>query len=136
MAWAPNGRFFFTAGKDATAKMWDGNSRQQVREFTGHGADLQSVAVSPDGRLLLTSSRDGTARIYDVATGVELVSLATSQGGKNWAAVGADGLFDGSEAGRRMIGYRFSSKLPGASVDQFFGHYYRPGLVAELFRGD
>ena len=35
-----------------------------------------------------------------------------------------------------MIGYRFSSKLPGASVDQFFGHYYRPGLVAELFRGE
>jgi Tol biopolymer transport system component len=136
MAFTPDGRFFFTAGKDATAKLWDGNSRQQLREFTGHGTDVQSVAVSPDGKLLLTSSRDGTARIYDVATGVELVSLATSQGGKNWAAVGADGLFDGSEAGRRMIGYRFSSTLPGASVDQFFGHYYRPGLVAELFRGE
>jgi hypothetical protein len=136
IAFTPDGRFFFTAGKDATAKLWDGNSRQQLREFTGHSADAQSVAVSPDGRMLLTSSRDGTARIFDIATGVELVSLATSQSGRNWAAVGTDGLFDGSEGGRRMIGYRFSSKLPGASIDQFFGQYYRPGLLAELFRGE
>ncbi|HUR60205.1 MAG TPA: WD40 repeat domain-containing protein, partial [Opitutaceae bacterium] len=136
MAFAPDGRFIFTAGKDATAKLWDANSRDQLREFTGHAADVQSVAASPDGKLLLTSSRDGTARIFEVATGVELVSLATSQAGRNWAVVGTDGFFDGSEAGRRMIGYRFSSKLPGAAVDQFFGHYYRPGLLAEIFNGE
>ncbi len=136
LTFTPDGRRFFTAGKDATAKMWDTANRQLVREFTGHGADLQSVAVSPDGRLLLTASRDGTVRLYDVATGVELVSLASTSGGKNWAVVAPDGLFDGTEAGRRMVGYRFTGKLPGASVDQFFGGFYRPGLLAEIVRGD
>ena len=136
IAFAPDGRRFFTAGKDATVKLWDTNTRLLVREFAGHGSDIQSVAASPDGQLVLTASRDGTARLFDVATGVELVSLASGNGGKNWAVVGPDGLYDGSEGGRRMIGYRFSSKLPGASVDQFFGQYYRPGLLAEILRGD
>ncbi len=136
IAFTPDGSRFFSAGKDATAKMWSTASRELLREFSGHGSDLQSVALSPDGRILLTSSRDGTARLFDVATGVELVSLASSRGGKTWAVVATDGLFDGSEPGRRMIGYRFSSNLPGASADQFFGQFYRPGLLAEIYRGE
>lgn len=136
IAFMPNGRAFFTAGKDATVKLWDVNTRQMIREFTGHGSDIQSVAPSPDGRMLLTSSRDGTVRLFDVATGAELVSLANSNNGKTWAVVAPDGLYDGSESGRRMIGYRFSSKLPGAVVDQFFGQFYRPGLLADIFHGE
>ncbi len=133
-AFTPDARRFFSGGKDATAKLWDTATRLMVREFSGHATDVQSVKPSPDGRLLLTSSRDGTARVWDLATGMELVALTSSNAGKNWAAVAPDGLYDGSEGGRRMIGYRFASKLPGASVDQFFGHYYRPGLLAEIFR--
>lgn len=136
IAFTPDGRRFFTAGKDATVKLWDTTTRELLREFSGHSTDIQSVAPSPDGRLLLTSSRDGTVRLFDVATGVELVSLASSNGGKNWAVVAPDGLYDGSETGRRMIGYRFATKLPGAVVDQFFAQYYRPGLLAEIFRGE
>jgi WD40 repeat protein len=136
IAFAPDGRRFFTAGKDATAKMWDTKTRLMLREFSGHSTDLQSVAASPDGRLLLTTSRDGTVRLWDIATGVELVSLASSNGGKNWAVVAPDGLYDASEPGRRMMGYRFAGKLPGAVIDQFFAQFYHPGLLAEIFRGE
>jgi WD40 repeat protein len=136
VAFAPDGRRFFTAGKDATAKLWDTSTRQLVREFAGHSTDLQSVAPSPDGRLLLTSSRDGTVRLWDVATGTELVCLASSGGGKNWAVVAPDGLYDASESGRHMMGYRFAGKLPGAIIDQFFGQFYHPGLLAEIFHGE
>jgi WD40 repeat protein len=136
IAFTSDGRRFFTAGRDSTAKLWDTNTRQLLREFSGHGADVQTVAVSPDGRVLATASRDGTARLFDTATGVELASLASSHGGKDWAVVGPDGLFDGTEHGRRTIGYRFSGKLPGASADQFFGKFYRTGLLAEIFRDE
>jgi WD40 repeat protein len=132
----PDGRRFVTAGRDSTAKLWETDTRQLLREFPAHGADVQSVAVSPNGRILLTASRDGTARLFDTATGAELASFASSHGGKDWAVVAPDGLFDGTDAGRRTIGYRFTGKLPGASMDQFFGKFFRTGLLAEIFRDE
>jgi dipeptidyl aminopeptidase/acylaminoacyl peptidase len=136
IGFTPDGRRFYTAGKDAVARLWDTNTRQMVREFNGHGNDIQSVRPSRDGSMLLTASRDGTVRLFDHATGMELASLATTNGGRNWAVVAPDGLYDASESGRRMIGYRFSTKLPGATVDQFFQDFYRPGLLAALMRGE
>lgn len=136
IGFTPDGRRFYTAGKDAVARLWDTSTRQMVREFNGHGNDIQSVRPSRDGTMLLTASRDGTVRLFDHATGIELASLATTNGGKNWAVVSPDGLYDASETGRRMIGYRFSTKLPGATVDQFFRDFYHPGLLAEIMRGE
>ena len=118
--------------KDATTKMWSSETAVLQREFTGHVSDVQSVTTSPDGQLLLTASCDGTARLFEVATGAELVCVASADGGKSWAAVAPDGLSDASEQGRRMVGFRFAGKLPGATIGQF----YRPGLLAELMRGE
>jgi hypothetical protein len=84
---------------------------------------------------MLTGSRDGTARLWDLATGRELLALTTDGTRKTWAAVSPDGLFDASEAGRRALGYRFA-KLPAGEVDQFFAEGYRPGLLAEVWRGE
>lgn len=136
IGFTPDGRRFYTAGKDAVARLWDTNTRQMVREFNGHGNDIQSVRPSRDGTMLLTASRDGTVRLFDHATGMEVASLSTTNGGRNWAVVSPDGLYDASETGRRMIGYRFSTKLPGATVDQFFKDFYHPGLLAEIMRGE
>ena len=136
IGFTPDGRRFYTAGKDAVARLWDTSTRLMVREFNGHGGDIQSVRPSRDGTMLLTASRDGTVRLFDNATGMELASLASTNGGKNWAVVSPDGLYDASETGRRMIGYRFSTKLPGAAVDQFFSEFYHPGLLAEIMQGN
>ncbi len=135
-AFSIDGRRFFSAGRDATAKVWDTRTRVLLREYNAHGNDVQTVKPSPDGRLLLTASRDGTARLFDLATGLELIALTTSNGGKNWAAVAPDGLFDASDGGRRIIGFRFSSDRPGASIDQFFGAFYRSGLLAQIVGGE
>jgi hypothetical protein len=129
-------RWIFTAGKDATVKMWSAETALMQREFTGHLSDVQSVVTSPGGQLLLTASRDGTARLFEIATGAELVCFASAHGGKSWAAVAPDGLFDASEQGRRLMGFRFAGKLPGATIGQFFGQFYRPGLLAEFLRGE
>ncbi|MEO7798669.1 MAG: hypothetical protein ABIY47_13185 [Opitutaceae bacterium] len=136
IGFTPDGRRFYTAGKDAVARLWDTATRQMVREFNGHGSDIHSVRPSRDGTMLVTASRDGTVRLFDNATGMEVASLTSTHGGKNWAVVSPDGLYDGSETGRRMIGYRFSTKLPGAVVDQFFNEFYHPGLLAEIMQGD
>ena len=131
-----DGRWIFTAGKDATVKMWSASTAVMQREFTGHSSDVQSVVTSPDGQLLLTASRDGTARLFEIASGTELVCFASANGRKSWAVIAPDGLFDSSEQGRRLMGFRFAGKLPGATIGQFFRQFYRPGLLSEFMRGE
>ena len=39
-----------TGSTDDTARLWDASTRHPLRIFSGHTADVDSVAFSPDGR--------------------------------------------------------------------------------------
>jgi len=135
VAFTPDGRWFITGDREEVIMMWEVATGKKLRTFAGHVADVNAAVVSVDGRMLLTCSRDGTAKLWDLATGLELVSLTTDATRRNWAVVAPNGFFDASEPGRRLLGFR-STKLPGAEVDQYFAECYRPGLLAEVIRGE
>ena len=135
VAFTPNGQRVISGEREELVMMWDASKGMLVRTFTGHSAEILSIVPSPDGRTMLTGSRDGTARIWDLATGRELLALSTDGARKTWAVVSPEGFFDGSEAGRRALGYYFP-KSRGGEVDQFFASGYRPGLLAEIWRGE
>lgn len=76
-------------------RLWDifENDGNTVREFVGHGSNVNSLAVTEDGRYLLSgASRENSIRKWDINTGVELArfdghdniinSVAVSPGGR------------------------------------------------------
>jgi hypothetical protein len=131
----PDGRRFISGEREELVMMWDATTGANARTFAGHSGEILSIVPAPDGRTMLTGSRDGTARLWDLTTGRELLTLTTDGTRKTWAVVSSDGHFDASDAGRRALGYRFT-KLRGGEVDQFFAGGYRPGLLAEVWRGE
>jgi uncharacterized caspase-like protein len=135
VAFTPDGRRVITGEREELVMMWDAATGARARTFVGHSAEILSIVPSPDGRTMLTGSRDGTARLWDLATGRELVALTTDGARKTWAVVTPEGFFDASEVGRRAVGYRFT-KLPWGEIDQFFATGFRPGLLAEVWRGE
>jgi predicted GNAT family acetyltransferase len=72
--------------------------------------------------------------MWDVATGEELCSLIHLDG-DDWLATTPDGFFDGSMRGREKVGYRVAG-LEVVPVDRFFQDFYRPGLLAALWKGE
>jgi WD40 repeat protein len=134
VAFTPDGRRLLTGDREETVQLRDAATGAVLRTMAGHAADVLTVASSIDGRVFLSGSRDGTVRLWDLATGRELLALATDSARTAWAVVAPDGLFDASTAGRRLMGFRFS-KRPAGDLDQFFGEYYRPGLLAEVAGG-
>ena len=56
-------------GPEAPARLWNMETGELVRSFTGHEKDPGAVAFSPCGGYVLTGSWDGTARLWE--SGIE-----------------------------------------------------------------
>ena len=49
---------------------------RELRQFTGHTAEVTSVAFTPDGRQAVSRGWDGSVRVWELASGKELRRLA------------------------------------------------------------
>jgi len=70
LAFSSDGTHIYSAGSDATARVWDsatGNPEGAALE--GHGDVIRALRVSPDGQHLATVSDDQTLRVFDLAQG-------------------------------------------------------------------
>ena len=131
IAFTPDGRRVITGERQELIQLSDPTTGTTVRQYIGHTADVHSLSVSPDGRMFLSGSKDGTARLWDLATGRELLTLTCDASRRTWAVASPEGLFDASEPGRRMLGFRFP-KPPSSEIDRFFEEGFRPGLLSEV----
>ena len=76
-----DGRHLLASGGDATVRLWDPLSGEQVAEMVGHHGGVYAVcAVTVGGRDLLASgSSGGTVRLWDPRTGEQVAVLAGHQ---------------------------------------------------------
>jgi WD40 repeat protein len=136
VAISPDGKHVLTGSYDNTAVLWETSTGTKVRSFLGHTSGVHAVAFSPDGKHVLTGSYDGTTRLWDTRTGKELAQMLSLDQGRDWLVVTPDGLFDGSRGGRDKVAFRVDGGLRVVRQEQLLRQRHRPGLLAELLRGD
>ena len=69
-----------SASYDNTLKLWDWETGEALRTFTGHSGPVYSVAFAPEGRFALSSSEDRTLKLWELATGKELRTFTPAPG--------------------------------------------------------
>ena len=57
------------SASDATIKLWDVATKQNIDTFGPHPRGVYAVSFSPNGKLLASGSADGTVKLWEVATG-------------------------------------------------------------------
>ena len=72
---SPDGKYLVTGSWDTSARIWDAQTGQVVRQLGAaldqpqqeHRGRVNGTAFSPDGRMVVTASDDGTAKLWSTA---------------------------------------------------------------------
>ena len=60
---------------DTTIRLWDVQSAQLIRQFSGHRTWVGTIGFLPDGKTLASAANDQTVRLWDVESGGLLRTL-------------------------------------------------------------
>jgi WD40 repeat protein len=89
LAFSADGKRLAAAGADKVLRLYDVATGKELRQFRGHTAEVNSVALSADGKTLASggTSGDATARLWDADTGNPLRPLHSPNRGGLVSAV-------------------------------------------------
>lgn len=97
---SPDGKSVITVSFDQTVRVWDAESRNELRQYTQHTAPVFCLAVSGDGSTMVTGAQDNTLRIWDLPPAsharlfkehqAQVNGIALSPNGKNLISVSED----------------------------------------------
>jgi WD40 repeat protein/transcriptional regulator with XRE-family HTH domain len=119
VAFSPDGAYILTGSQDGTARLWDAQTGQEIRQFAGHKGGISAAAFSPDGKLILTGGNDHTARLWDAQTGQQL-QLFNDSSGVGAAAFSPDGKYILTNGGDNVA--RLWDVSTGQIIHDFTGH--------------
>jgi WD40 repeat protein len=91
VAFSPDGRTLASASDDKTVKLWDVQSRKEIKTLSGHSDSVRFVAFSPDGRTLASASDDKTVKLWDAQSQKEIKTLSGHEKAVSSAAFSPDG---------------------------------------------
>ncbi|WP_442940762.1 protein kinase domain-containing protein [Nostoc sp.] len=76
---------------DKTVKIWNIQSRKEIRTLSGHSDWVYAVAISPDGKTIVSGSKDKTIKVWNLNTGKEIYTLTGHTDYVNSVAISPDG---------------------------------------------
>lgn len=72
VAYSPDGNTALTGSSDATVRLWDVETGEEIRQFAGHTDEIKVVAYSRDGQMVMAGGSDGTVRVWSTNSGSEI----------------------------------------------------------------
>jgi WD40 repeat protein/predicted Ser/Thr protein kinase len=118
----------FASGSYGKIRIWNLQTRVQVKELDAHRSWVNALAISPNGQILASGSEDTTIRILNFQTGELLQSIPAHSGPVNALAISPNGQILASGSADRTI--RFWNLSDGVRLRTIPGHQDAVNAIA------
>lgn len=129
----PDGRQVLSAA-GINLRLWNVETGETIREFVGHGGNVNNLAIDAAGRFAVSSARrENSMRLWNVASGTELARFEGHSGVVQAVAISPDGRFalSGSVDGTVRVWDLFNGaqirEYSNADTNEVYGLDYSPG---------
>ncbi len=131
VAFAPDGRYVAAVGADSVVRVWDIQTKSEVRGLRGHTDWVTGVAFSPDGRYLASVGveKDKVLRIFELPP-LEVAGGGGHVQGVNAVAVSPNGKFAATAGTDQTI--KVWDLATGKEVSTLVGNADTPFSIAFL----
>jgi WD40 repeat protein/uncharacterized caspase-like protein len=136
LEFTPDGKHLAMGLSDGSIAIWKIGDRKVLNILMGHTAQVNRIRFAPDGNIMVTAGREGTMRLWDTRTNRLLATLISLKSSLDWLVVTPDGLFDGSPAAWKLLGWRYkASTFEVDPIEIFFSEFYYPRLLTDILQG-
>ncbi len=112
----PPSKRALTAGRDATAMVWDLKTGKRIQTLRGHGDWVVHASFTPNGRFAATSSSDRTVKVWDMKSFACVKTLDNESAVGSPLCVTPDGQYLITASIDDSLQVNFLSPAQGASV--------------------
>jgi WD40 repeat protein len=123
-----------TGRDEGVIDVWDVRSGVKT-SFRGHEGRVASLLFDSAGRRLISGGEDGQIRIRDLTTNTEIIAMAAT-GPEDWLVFTQTGLFDGTPAAMKQVGWRLGQTNDVVAMESFYNDYFSPGLYQQAASGN
>jgi hypothetical protein len=120
VAFSPDGKYVLTGAQDATIRLYDAQSGNEVRVYKGHVGSLYTIAFSPDSQYIASGGVDKIVRVWNTQTGAEIFQLKANTEAIRSVAFSPDG--KSILVGTEDFILRLWDAKTGTQIQQFVGH--------------
>jgi WD40 repeat protein len=79
-----DGKWLVTGGSDMSVRVWEVETRRELRRFSGHDRPVSFVAFGPGGKTIISAGKDGGVYQWDPRP-----AIRRSVGAKTWDEIGS-----------------------------------------------